>query len=1063
MSNKNTGPTRLGLDVGSNSIGWALLGLNEEQKPYKIIASGVRIFSDGRDPKTKATLAAERRLVRSMRRNRDRYLQRRKVLMNALVRLGLMPKSENERKKLVPLNPYKLRARALRGPLPAYHLGRALFHLNQRRGFKSNRKTDEKETGLVSSSVAQLRQRMEEGKHKTLGAYLWNLRQKGDPVRARRHGTKKTDLYDHYPDRAMLEAEFEQIWDAQKEYHPELLHDDARKEIFDAIFRQRPLKPPIIGKCRYLPENERAARALPSFQRFRTLQELNNLQWRLIYKHQEQKFFDSREAYEDTLDKLKQRGKLTESDIKKLGRKLSAEEIRFNTELSKIKGDQTAVKLAGKKGMGPRWHEWPLDKQDRFVELLLDHEITDEEALDKIQRDYGLDSEAAQRCFGENLEEGHSPICKEAIDRMLPYLEKGMLYHEARDEAGFSDAWDEGEVAESLLPYPEILQDHAVERTLPDGTVDCRIQNPTVHIALNQIQKVVNELIRIHGRPTQTVIELARDLPLGAEGKKEIERNQEKNRKRNEEINKKLEDHGIRPNHLNRIRVKLWEELDQENINNRRCPYTGEQISWRMLFSDENEVEIDHILPHSRTLDDSMMNKTVCLRRANRDKGEKSPFEAFGDKPEYEDILERASLYPRSPRYPWRGKGDRFLEEAMEKFEGEKGFLARQLNDTRYISKLTLKYLKTICPDTWVVTGRHSALLRYRWGLQSILRELQENDTPRAKVEDSDSSQGEENASSQTEGKGKSQGEKNREDHRHHAVDAITVALTDRSTLQLISTASVEANDYDLKEFVLSLPPYPWDWESLREDARESIKRIVVSHKKRGKKEGAFHRDTAYRVEEGEDGEDGKYLSLVHRVQVAEIKKMGDIKTIVDRHLRQDLMERVKYAPEASIPSIVAEYAEDKKIRRIRVRKTSSENSIVRIKDDQDQTYKAYEAHGNWAYVIYEGKGGSWDGEIIRVFNANQKQWMQDWRTNNKDKKIIMWLQINDMLRWHERGKYRVFRIQKMSLDMISLREHFDAKVDTPPRKSPNSLRKVKACRVHVSPAGCVSVLRIKS
>ena len=1074
MSNKNTGPTRLGLDVGSNSIGWALLGLNEEQKPqpHKIIASGVRIFSDGRDRKTKATLAAERRLVRSMRRNRDRYLQRRKVLMNALVRFGFMPKSENERKKLVPLNPYKLRAKALRCRLPAHHLGRALFHLNQRRGFKSNRKTDkgETETGLVSDSVAQLRKRMEEGEHKTLGAYLWNLRQKGDPVRARRHGTKKTDLYDHYPDRAMLKAEFEEIWDAQKEYHPELLHDDAREEIFDAIFRQRPLKPPIIGKCRYLPENERAARALPSFQRFRSLQDLNNLQWRLVDKHQWQRLFDSREAYKDTLDKLKQlkqRGKLTDSDITKLKRSLSAESVEdvlFNIELSKIKGDQTAVKLAGKKGMGPRWHEWPLDKQDRFVELLLDHKITDENALEKINRDYGLDAEAAQGCLGANLEEGHSPICKEAIDRMLPYLEKGMLYHEARDEAGFSDAWDEGKVAESLLPYPKILQDHVVERTLPDGTGtdDCRIQNPTVHIALNQIQKVVNELIRIHGRPTQTVIELARDLPLGAEGKKEIKRNQEKNRTRNEEINKKLKEFNHPENHFYRTKVKLWEELDQKNISNRRCPYTGEQISWCKLLTDE--VEIDHILPYSKTLDDSMMNKTVCLRRANRDKGKRSPFEAFGNKPGYEDILERASLYPRSPRRPWRGKGDRFLEGAMEKFEGKMGFLARQLNDTRYISKLALKYLKTICPDTWVVTGRHTALLRYRWRLESIPEELQKNDRPRAKGENSDNSQREENGSSPTEGKGKFQGKKDRKDHRHHAVDAITVALTDRSTLQLISTASVKANEQNLRRLQLSLPS---SWKSLREDALESIERIVVSHKKRSKKEGAFHQETAYRVEEGEDDK----LSLVHRMQVADIKKKDHIEKIVDPRLREDLMEQVKDMPEEGIASIVARYAKDKNIRRIRVCEKSREKSIVRIKDDQDKTYKAYKAQGNLAYVIYEGKGGSWVEEIIRVFDArgfdaNRRKWMHDWQTNNKDKKIIMWLQKNDMLGWHERGKYRVFRIQKISFGEISMREHFDAKdakAGGLVRKNHNFLQKVKACQVHVSPAGRISILRRKS
>ena len=376
----------------------------------------------------------------------------------------------------------------------------------------------------------------------------------------------------------------------------------------------------------------------------------------LANKPQEQRFFNSREAYKDTLDKLKQKAKLTDSDIKKLERSLSKEDIRFNKELPKIIGDKTAVKLASEKnGMGARWRKWPLEKQDQFVELLLDDEITDEQALEQMRRDHGLDAETAQRCLQLNLEEGHSPLCKEAIDLMLPYLEQGMFYNEARDAAGFSDDWDEGEIADSLPPYPEVLQDHAVERELPNGEVDCRIPNPTVHIALNQIQKVVNELLRIHDRPTQTVIELARDLPLGAEGKKEIEKKQKQNRERNEEINQELRGSGLPENYLHRMKVKLWQELDPDNINNRCCPYTGEQISWSMLFS--NEVEIDHILPYSRTLDDGMMNKTLCLRRANREKGEKSPFEAFGDKPEYEEILQRSSRFSMEKRGEILGRG----------------------------------------------------------------------------------------------------------------------------------------------------------------------------------------------------------------------------------------------------------------------------------------------------------------------------------------------------------------------------------------------------------------------
>ena len=132
---------RLGLDIGTNSIGWWLYA-TEDAQITEVIDGGVRIFSDGRDPKSKASLAVARRAARAMRRRRDRYLRRRASLMRKLADAGLMPTDPIEAKALEQLDPYELRSTALDERLPLHQLGRALFHLNQRRGFKSNRKTD---------------------------------------------------------------------------------------------------------------------------------------------------------------------------------------------------------------------------------------------------------------------------------------------------------------------------------------------------------------------------------------------------------------------------------------------------------------------------------------------------------------------------------------------------------------------------------------------------------------------------------------------------------------------------------------------------------------------------------------------------------------------------------------------------------------------------------------------------------------------------------------------------------------------------------------------------------
>lgn len=135
---------RLALDLGSTSLGWAMVRLKDDQ-PAAVIKAGVRIFSDGRNPKDGASLAVSRRTGRAMRRRRDRLLKRKNRMAALLVQHGFFPDDMEQRKALEPLNPYELRAKGLDSPLSPAEFARALFHINQRRGFRSNRKTDKKD------------------------------------------------------------------------------------------------------------------------------------------------------------------------------------------------------------------------------------------------------------------------------------------------------------------------------------------------------------------------------------------------------------------------------------------------------------------------------------------------------------------------------------------------------------------------------------------------------------------------------------------------------------------------------------------------------------------------------------------------------------------------------------------------------------------------------------------------------------------------------------------------------------------------------------------------------
>ena len=168
---------RLGLDIGTNSIGWWLYEIANGQ-PSHILDGGVRIFSDGRVAKTGASLAVDRRNARAMRRRRDRYLQRRAMLMKRLAAAGLMPANPVAAKALELLDPFALRAVGLDHALPLTHLGRALFHLDQRRGFKSNRKADggDNEGGKIKDGSARLDQAMIAAGARTYGEFLHKRR-----------------------------------------------------------------------------------------------------------------------------------------------------------------------------------------------------------------------------------------------------------------------------------------------------------------------------------------------------------------------------------------------------------------------------------------------------------------------------------------------------------------------------------------------------------------------------------------------------------------------------------------------------------------------------------------------------------------------------------------------------------------------------------------------------------------------------------------------------------------------------------------------------------------------
>lgn len=815
---------RLGLDLGTNSIGWVAYALADAPC---LLGTGVRIFGDGREPaaagRVGEPLALARRMARQMRKQRDRKQLRKRELAAFIIDKGLLPKDDEARKRLfgntdgaAAAHPLALRARAASEPkLDPYLLGRALMHLASRRGFLSNRKTDagdkddsqrKQEMRALDAEVAAAGQ--------TLGQWLNDRRDANLPTRFR------PDM-GLFPTRALYEAEF----DAIREKQAATLSEEDWDALRALIFRQRPLKPVPRGKCRFYPEEDRLHRAMPSAQRFRLAQDLAHLEW-LDEDGQPHKL-DARQRLE-VLRLLARQGSLSFKSLRAKkgsdGQRLFPDAVQFNREDAKttgLKGDDTAQRM--KKAGIPLdfWLGLSLEVQDEIVETLLDSERDHE--VRALAARHGFSSARTEALvamsFGRQTMSVGPTIARDAGTLMI---EDGLTYAAAVERLGFHHSREDEAGTHKRLPYyGEALQGSTMG-AMP-GADPLRepekhwgkIANPTVHVALNQLRKVVNALIDRHGPPAQIVVETNRQLKHSAAEREEIMRGQAKYQARNEELRKEAISLGARePKGRDLLKLRLWRELDEgSDALTRRCLYCGKTIAGHQLFN--GDAEIDHILPFSRTMDDSRPNLTVAHKDCNFSKGNETPFGKWGHTDRWPTIAALAAEQPKSRRW-------RFQEDALDRFEaadydvgdgGEKatGFIARQMTDNAYIARLARRYLRTVCAHAWSSSGQLTSLLRAHWRLNAPDMGLGEPPHPL---------------------------KKDRADHRHHALDACVIGLIDRAMVKGVNTYS--GADGRTRYVVPAMPP------GLRDAIKASLAEIVVSHKPDHGLTGRFFNETAY-------------------------------------------------------------------------------------------------------------------------------------------------------------------------------------------------------------------------
>ena len=783
----------LGLDLGSNSVGWALI----DEADGKLVAMGSRVFPEGVDrdqtgsehPKNE-----QRRIARGMRRQIARRSRRKGVLRRALVECGLLPSEREQQRELDLLDPYDLRRRAVEEKLTPQQIGRLLIHLNQRRGFLSNRKADRarvKENSEMLAEISELAGKMGD---QTLGQYFAEKRDESPLERVRGKHTL----------RQMYLDEFEKIWETQRVFHSDLLTDELkygrrgklsyprepeplRKRKSNSLLRefglhgilffQRALYWPksVVGRCELEPKQKRCPKGDRVAQRFRLLHEVNNL--RIIPQRGEPRDLTPHERAK-VIEFLAKKKERTFDELRKCLGLLEGD--GFNLEAGdrrKLQGIPVDAILARKDLFGKAWYERSDREKNQIVRSLIDE--GEESARFKATTEWGCSAEVAEGLIDTDLGQGYMAYSREAIEKLLPHLERGLPLT-SRDEK--PSALSEAGYLRADQRVPHQRNDLPL---VPDDIV-----NPLVRQALFEVRKVVNAVIREYGKPAAIHIELAREVRgTSFTRARDSARMRERERLRDDAA-EQIREWKYKVSHDAIERYRLWKE--QGEI----CLYSGRSISPQQLLG--GEVDVDHILPYSKSLDNSLANKVVAFRSENERKGQRTPHEwlAETEPAKFEAVLQRAAKLPIDIRNSKRLK----LQQPTVELDQ---FLNRQLTDTAYITSKVLEYVRCLGCDIVASKGQCTYELRHMWGLDGVLRddglEL-----------------------------------KNREDHRHHAVDALVIALTNRKRLQEL--ARVRGTDQQLA------PP----WNSFRHDAQELVNTILVSHRVGRKVAGALHEETLY-------------------------------------------------------------------------------------------------------------------------------------------------------------------------------------------------------------------------
>ena len=705
----------LGLDLGPSSIGWAAVKTDEKgdfcglatikDGDNNIPAIGARIFPAGVERLGQGKKEQTRNKTRREKRGTRRTLRRRKARRTKLIALlrvkNILPLNDIELQELQKkTDPYELRAEAVKeNEQISSKTGRIFLHLCKKRGFKSNRKAPPKkeEKGEINDAKNKFK---EELGNKTPGQ-LWHEKRTADKFKAIKN---KGGKFQGLAIREQYKEEFNKIWENQKKIYQKngngsFFSIEMKKQIesllFDQIsYKQLPSKMrKMWGRCSLMPKEFRCSLANRKAQQFRFLQKVNDLRvikrgiTRGLNEEEREKIINLLSCKDEV--KLKDtRKELKLSDDERLNFEFDDDNTLTGNEI-----DSQLCKLVGK----DVWLNFSEETRDKIWQEILRYiedergEITEIKTADEIYRICGIKIIDLKKISEIELPDGNVKFCEKVLNEILPKMSKeGLPLSDAIKAAGFKQKWDE-------LPSLPV----------PDKKAGFYITNPNVATVLYQVHRLVNRLIAEIGKPEKIIVEFTRDLKASKKQRQKILRQQGERRRAKaliaEEIQKSPEwkwGKKIPPWAIEKY--LLWVE------QNTLSPYSGDQISVSQLFSED--TQIDHILPYSMRLDDSLSNKVVCFTAENQDKKQRTVFDWLGhNEIKWERVQNAIDHWKPQRRTRGSKKTARNSADSklMNERKWEKFFITgdqideiyepeRYLNEAGYIAKEIREYLERL-------------------------------------------------------------------------------------------------------------------------------------------------------------------------------------------------------------------------------------------------------------------------------------------------------------------------------------------------------------------------------